>query len=72
MDGQIPGMYVEAFMDGQEVIESLQDRLRGRWSINDIVDPATGEIKWGKFTGRDTTRGLARRLTRDMKAISVG
>ena len=41
---EVPGLWVSAFVDGNEVIESLQDRLRGRWSINDIVDPATGEI----------------------------
>ncbi len=41
---EVPGLWVSAFVDGNEVIESLQDRLRGRWSINDIVDPATGEV----------------------------
>ena len=25
-------------------------------------DPATGEIKWGRFTGRDTTRGLCAKI----------
>lgn len=25
-------------------------------------DPATGEIKWGKYTGRDTTRGLCAKI----------
>ena len=41
---EVPGLWVSAFVDGNEVIESLQDRLRGRWSVNDIVDPETGEI----------------------------
>ncbi|MGI6265649.1 MAG: DNA-directed RNA polymerase subunit beta' [Candidatus Metalachnospira sp.] len=41
---EVPGLWVSAFVDGNEVIESLQDRLRGRWSINEIVDPATGEV----------------------------
>ena len=41
---EVPGLWVSAFVDGNEVIESLQDRLRGRWSINDIVDPESGEI----------------------------
>ena len=41
---EAPGLWVSAFVDGNEVIESLQDRLRGRWSIKDIVDPETGEI----------------------------
>ena len=34
----IPGMYVKAFMDGNEVIESLQDRITGRYICEDIVD----------------------------------
>ena len=41
---EAPGLWVSSFVDGNEVIESLQDRLRGRWSINDIIDPETGEI----------------------------
>ena len=39
-----PGMWVYAFKDGDEVIEPLQDRIRGRWSILDVVHPETGEI----------------------------
>ena len=34
----IPGMHVKAFMDGNEVIESLQDRITGRYICEDIVD----------------------------------
>ena len=34
----IPGMYVKAFMDGNEVIESLQDRITGRYICESIVD----------------------------------
>ena len=41
---EAPGLWVSAFVDGNEVIESLQDRLRGRWSVKDIVDPETGEL----------------------------
>ena len=44
VDGQIPGMYVEAFMDGQEVIESLQDRITGRYAAEEIKHPETGEV----------------------------
>ena len=40
----IPGMWIEAFMDGREVIESLQERMTGRYAAADIVDPSTGEI----------------------------
>ena len=42
--GEIPYMEVEAFMDGQETIEPLVDRVRGRYSAEDIVNPETGEI----------------------------
>ena len=34
----IPGMTVKAFMDGKETIESLKDRITGRYSCEDIKD----------------------------------
>ena len=34
----IPGMYVKAFMDGKEEIESLQERITGRYLAEDVVD----------------------------------
>ena len=37
-DKEIPGMYVKAFMDGKEEIESLQDRITGRFSCETICD----------------------------------
>ncbi len=37
-DEEIPGMYVKAFMDGNEVIESLQERITGRYLCEDILD----------------------------------
>ncbi|MBQ2679330.1 MAG: DNA-directed RNA polymerase subunit beta', partial [Firmicutes bacterium] len=41
---EVPGLWVSAFMDGNAVIESLQERLKGRWSVYDVKDPETGEI----------------------------
>ena len=41
---EIPGMEVKAFMEGQEVIEGLKDRITGRYLAEDIEDPETGEI----------------------------
>ena len=35
---EIPGMVVKEFVDGKAVIESLKDRLTGRFSCEDIVD----------------------------------
>ena len=43
-DEAAPGLWVSAFMDGNEVIEGLQDRIRGRWSVLDVIHPETGEI----------------------------
>ena len=41
--GEIPGMYVKQFSDGKEEIESLQDRITGRFACEDIKT-ADGEI----------------------------
>src|SRR3712207_1765873 len=35
---EIPGMYVSRFADGKEVIESLQERITGRFSCEEIKD----------------------------------
>ncbi len=35
---EIPGMIVKAFMEGKEEIESLQERITGRFSCNSIYD----------------------------------
>ena len=40
---EIPGMYVKAFMDGNEEIESLQERITGRYLCENIVD-AEGNV----------------------------
>ena len=37
-DAPIPGIFVKAFMDGKEEIESLQERITGRYLCYDIVD----------------------------------
>ncbi|NDL68101.1 DNA-directed RNA polymerase subunit beta' [Anaerotalea alkaliphila] len=38
------GMVVKAFKDGNEVIESLEERITGRWSVDDITDEETGKL----------------------------
>jgi DNA-directed RNA polymerase subunit beta' len=40
---EIPGMWVKAFMDGKELIESLEDRITGRFSCETILDD-NGEV----------------------------
>ncbi len=41
---EIPYMEIKAFTDGQETIESLKDRLTGRYIAETITDPDTGEV----------------------------
>ena len=36
--GMIPGMWIKAFADGKEVIESLEERITGRYSCDTITD----------------------------------
>ena len=40
----IPYMEIRAFTDGREVIESLEERLTGRYIAETITDPDTGEV----------------------------
>ena len=40
----IPFMEIKAFMDGQETIEGLEERLTGRYIAETITDPDTGEV----------------------------
>jgi len=35
---EIPGMWIKAFMDGKEVIETLEERIIGRYSCETILD----------------------------------
>ena len=40
----IPYMEIKAFMDGNEVIEDLEERITGRYIAETITDPDTGEV----------------------------
>ena len=42
-DREIPGTYITAFMDGREEIESLEERITGRFSCETICD-ADGNV----------------------------
>ncbi len=41
---EIPYMEIRAFTDGKETIESLEERLTGRYIAETITDPDTGEV----------------------------
>jgi DNA-directed RNA polymerase subunit beta' len=41
--GTLSGIYVQSLIEGGEIIEHVGDRVLGRVSLRDIVDPVTGE-----------------------------
>ena len=41
---EIPSMEIKGFLDGQETIESLEERITGRYVAETIIDPETKEI----------------------------
>ena len=41
---EIPFMEIKGFMDGQETIEALEERITGRFIAETITDPDTGEV----------------------------
>ena len=42
--GTTNGLMLEAIKDGNQVLEPLEERLEGRYPLNDIVHPETGEL----------------------------
>ena len=41
---KVKGMEVSAIMDGNQVLEKLSERIAGRFAVNDVIDPNTGEL----------------------------
>jgi DNA-directed RNA polymerase subunit beta' len=42
--GTINGLEMTALMDGEDVVESLADRIRGRFTLERVKHPITGEV----------------------------
>jgi DNA-directed RNA polymerase subunit beta' len=42
--GTIRGLSIQALKEGEDVIESLGDRIRGRVAVEDVIDPITEEV----------------------------
>lgn len=61
--GTTEGVEVRAFTDGKEVIEPLDQRISGRTALNDITDPATGEVlvKGGDEISDDMSKEIVKR-----------
>ena len=53
--GSTHGFEVTEIKEGNEVIETLAERLTGRYSVEDIIDPKTGAVVVPKDTYMDVT-----------------
>ena len=42
--GAHEGLLLEAIKDGNQVLEKLEERLEGRYPLNDVINPKTGEV----------------------------
>jgi DNA-directed RNA polymerase subunit beta' len=42
--GTIMGIDIHALKEGEEIIESLSDRIRGRVTVDDVLDPLSGDV----------------------------
>ena len=68
-DAPIPGIYVKAFMDGKEEIESLQERITGRYLCYDIVDKDGNVLASSEGTATITATTLDGGYTATCKVI---
>ncbi len=57
---KVRGMDVGAIMNGSELIEPLEDRIRGRFAVDDVLHPETGEIlaKGGEMISHEAARAI--------------
>ena len=68
------GIHVTAIKGSQgEIIESLEDRLIGRFVVNDVVDPASGEVivKSNTMISEDQVKAIVRAGIEDVEIRSV-
>jgi DNA-directed RNA polymerase subunit beta' len=58
--GTLRGLVCTALKNGDEVISTLSERILGRVSVHDIVDPTTGEVILS--AGEEITEPIAQRI----------
>ncbi len=70
--GTEQGITVRTFKDGKEVIEELEERIEGRYCIDDVKDPNTGEIivKAGEFINDEKTEQIIKSGIEEVKVRS--
>ena len=71
--GTILGVNVGALKEGEEVIESLRDRILGRVALEDISDPITGDllVKSGTEIDEETSTAIDESGVDSVKIRSV-
>ena len=61
--GATTGVWVSEISEGDEKIESFESRLLGRFPVDDIVDPSTGEVIVAKDCEKPMTEADAKRIS---------
>ncbi|POY38431.1 DNA-directed RNA polymerase subunit beta' [Solitalea longa] len=58
--GTLRGVLTSALKDNEEVVEPLYDRILGRVSLNDVIDPMSGEVL--AVAGEEINEDVAQRI----------
>jgi len=58
--GTINGIYVSALKEGEDMVESLKDRISGRFSIERVYHPITNEVLVD--VNQEITEGIAQQI----------
>lgn len=71
--GTILGLEIKAIKEGEEIIESLRDRIVGRFALEDIINPITDEVlvKSGDEIGENQAREIEESGIEKVKIRSV-
>ena len=60
--GTTEGITVKAIKDGKEIIEDIKERIEGRYALEDVKDPNTGEVM--VHTDELITENMASRIVK--------
>jgi DNA-directed RNA polymerase subunit beta' len=70
--GAAQGIMVSDIREGNEMNEKLEERLQGRFAVNDILDPATGEVlvSKDKMMSEDDAKALLPQASRKWRSAA--
>jgi len=71
--GTTEGITVRAIKDGSEIIEGLKERIEGRYALEDVKDPETGEVivRAGEMISEDMANRIIKAGIEEVKIRSV-